>query len=125
MFDESVNRTDAFVLDEVEPDKNIVVDFNKKNGTENGTEAEAGSKKKGVEPTTVTVTFGGASEEQNVQMITKLVESPEDMEEFKKQQGEVEEEGDETEQAEKKGYRIVEVDDDSLIDIYPKNRKVV
>ena len=124
MFDESVNRTDAFVLDEVEPDKNIVVDFNKKNGTENGTEAEAVNKKKGVEPTTVTVTFGGAPEEQNVQMITKLVESPEDMEEFKKQQGEVEE-GDETEQAEKKGYRIVEVDDDSLIDIYPKNRKVV
>ena len=102
-----------------------MVDFNQKNKTANGTE-EAETKKKAGEPTTMTVSFGGPSEEpQNVQMITKLVESPDDMEAFKKQEEGVEgEEDEEIKEAKKKGYRIVEVDDDSLIDIYPKNYKL-
>ncbi len=128
MNDESLNTTDAFVLVQGEPDKNVMVDFDKRNKTENGTEEAGGSKKKSVDPTTMTVTFGGPSEEpQNVQMITKLVESPEDMEAFKKQEEGVEEEGEEdeeTKEAKKKGYRIIEVDDDSLIDVYPKNYKL-
>lgn len=109
---------EAFVFEEPVFKPKEKDDKNSTNTTETG--------KKSVEPTTNTLTIDlNPKDEPVVNYLTKLAETDEEKEAYKKQQAEMEEiEYDEDIEAlEGSGLRVIEYDDDSLIVTYPIKKK--
>ena len=113
LLEETFEFKEPVIKPEEKDDKN-----NSTNTTETG--------KKSVEPTTNTLTIDLApKDEPSVNYLTKLVETDEEKEAYKKQQAEMEEiEYDEDiDDLKASGLRVIEYDDDSLIVTYPIKKK--
>jgi len=113
LLEETFEFKEPVIKPEQKDDKN-----NSTNTTETG--------KKSVEPTTNTLTIDLApKDEPSVNYLTKLVETDEEKEAYKKQQAEMEEiEYDEDiDDLKASGLRVIEYDDDSLIVTYPIKKK--
>jgi len=92
--------------------------------TDSTNTTETTHNKSGVEPTTNTITIDlNPKDEPVVNMITKLAESPEELEAFKKQQEELIEYDEESLDIKEGSGNYIEFDDDSFIVTYPIKKK--